>query len=73
MKFSETSVPSHKKLGALHQGDWFVYDNYHYIITDSLDNETVLVVCLEDGETIWMNIEKIVNPITIEEIIFHKG
>lgn len=74
MKFSEKSIDNHhKKLGALSQGDWFIYDCYHYVVTDSQEDETVLVVCLEDGETIWMNTERTVSQIIIDEIIFHKG
>lgn len=73
MKFSEKKFDNNKKLGTLNRGDYFIDGEYHYIVTDDEDVDDVLVVCLEDGETIWMNTERVVEQIYVDEFIFHIG
>ncbi len=73
MKFSEREEEVFKKVGALCQGDCFIHECYHYIVTDDIRDDDVLAVCIEDGDTILINTEKVVRQITIDEIIFHLG
>lgn len=73
MEFTEKRVYNDKKVGQLHQGDCFIDEPYYFMATNERRNDGVLVVCLDDGETMVMSPERVVEQITIDEIIFHRG